>query len=156
MAQGFTPYSGGSFGNSPGDYSGAGSGASTNFAGGSSFSTTSTSGKSAKATSAPTLRLLPSFILGIIGVVLNAVITFGSHVATDTSYAVLAVLAWFLAGVLGISLLGWYFTENSRRKSAGSYFTVGWKKTLYWSTVALLLIAVVWSAVDIAQWAGKL
>lgn len=147
MAQGFTPYSGGSFGSSPGGFSGAGAG---------SFPATSNAPRTTKATTEPVFHLAPSLLLGVVGIVLNAVITFGDHVATDTTYGVLALIAWFLAGVLGISLLGWYFLEVNKRRGAGFYIKVGWKKAAAWVTFAVLSIAVLWSAIDIALWVGKL
>jgi hypothetical protein len=147
MAQGFTPYSGGSFGGSSGGSAGPGPGG--------PFPATTPS-RSTRASSEPVLHLLPSLVLGLVGIGLNAMLTFGDFVATDSSWAPWSFLAWFLAGVLGISLLGWYFTEVNKRKGAGFFTRVGWKKAVAGLTFAVLGVAVLWSAIDIAQWAGKL
>lgn len=148
MTQGFSPYPGDSFGVPSGSFPGADPGAAP--AAGSSGPRLS------RATSAPVLRLLPSLVCGVISLVLSVVITFGGHQATDTSFAVLAFVAWALAGVVGITALGWYFSEDNERRGSGLYLEVDWKRVLYWATVVVLVIAVIWSAVNIAQWAGKL
>ncbi|RSZ65136.1 hypothetical protein EAH68_03065 [Corynebacterium hylobatis] len=148
MAQGFTPYSGGSFGGPPGGSTGPGPGG--------QFSAAPTPSRSTKASSEPVLHLLPSLLLGLVGIGLNVMLTFGGFVATDSAWALWSFLAWFLAGVLGISLLGWYFTEVNRRKGAGFFTRVGWKRVVAVLTFAVLAVAVLWSAIDIAQWAGKL
>ncbi|WP_231598766.1 hypothetical protein [Corynebacterium occultum] len=101
-------------------------------------------------------RLAPSLILGLIGIILNAWLTFGSLVATDTTFGITAIVAWFLSGFLGVSCLGLYFSENNKRRASGFYSHVDWKKGIFYATVAALVIAVLWSAVDIALWAGKL
>lgn len=106
--------------------------------------------------SAPVHCLVPSLVLGLVGVVLNAVLTFGSSVATDTNFFVMAGLGWLLAGIAGVTLLGWYFTTDNKRRAAGFYTEIGWKKAVYYATMVVLVIAVVWSAVDIALWVGKL
>lgn len=148
MAQGFTPYSGGSFGGSRAGSTGPGPE--------SQFSAAPTPSRSTKASSEPVPRLLPSLILGLVGIGLNAMLTFGDFVATDSAWALWSFVAWFLSGVLGISLLGWYFLEVNRRRGAGFFIRVGWKKVVAGLTFAVLAIAVLWSAIDIAQWAGKL
>ncbi|QGU05582.1 hypothetical protein [Corynebacterium comes] len=108
-----------------------------------------------KATSQPVLHLLPSLVAGVIGLVLNGVLVFGDHVATDTAWGVIAIVAWAVAGVAGVTALGWYFTEINKRKGEGFFSTVGWKNLVAWLTYAVLLIAIMWSAFNIAQWVGK-
>lgn len=108
------------------------------------------------ASSAPVERLIPSLALGVIGILLNLWLTLGSPVATDTTFGVIALIAWVLSGVVGVSCLSLYFAENNRRRATGFYSRVDWKKGIFYATVAALLIAVVWSALDVALWAGKL
>lgn len=106
--------------------------------------------------SAPALLLLPSLLCGLIGLILNFVLLFGSAEATDTSFAVTAAISWALAVLLGIPLLALYFTEDNKRRGAGFYIEVDWKKVLYWSTIIALVAAVIFSAVHFALWVGKL
>lgn len=86
---------------------------------------------------------------------LNSWITFGPLVATDATFAIVAMVAWALAGVCGVLLIGKHMAEVNERKSSGFYTEIPWKRALFYLTAVILLIAVVWSAVDIAQWAGK-
>lgn len=148
MAQGFTPYSGGSFGGPQRDSTGPGPG--------SQFSAAPTPSRPTKVSSEPVSRLIPSLVLGLVGIGLNAMLTFGGFVATDSAWALWSFIAWILSGVLGITLLGWYFGEVNKRKGAGFFTRVGWKKGVANLTFVVLGIAVLWSAIDIAQWAGKL
>ena len=150
MTQGFTPYSGGSYGKSPGGFSPAGAGPSF---GPTTGGTTRATARAA--TSQPVSKLLPSLLTGIVGLVINAVLQFGDHVATDRMWGLLAMIAWAVAGVIGVTLLGGYFTEVNKRRGAGYYSTVGWRNTVAWVTYGTLLFAIIWSAFNIAQWVGK-
>lgn len=156
MSQGFSPYSGDSFGSPGGNFSGPYSGSSTHAP--SQFPGASGAGSSTslRAASAPVHCLIPSLVLGVIGVVLNAVITFGGSTATDTNFIIFAGLGWALAGIAGVTLLAWYFSTDNKRRAAGFYTEIGWKKAMYYATMVVLVTAVVWSAVDIALWVGKL
>lgn len=159
MSQGFSPYSGDSFGSPGGNFSGPNPEPPHRpVTGATAFKPTSSSGSagSFRAASAPVHCLIPSLVLGLIGVVLNAVITFGSATATDSIFAILAGLGWALAGIAGVTLLAWYFNTDNKRRGSGFYTEIGWKKAVYYATMAVLVIAVVWSAVDIALWVGKL
>lgn len=151
MTQGFSPYSGGSFGSPSEGFSAAAPTSST-----SAPPTGPVSSVSTRVESAPVARLLPSLALGLLSLGLSVLITFGSYEATDTSFAIFAFVSWAIAGILGISLLGWYFAENNRRRGESLYVDVGWKKAVYVITLVVLASAVVWSAINIAQWAGKL
>lgn len=156
MSQGFSPYSGDSFGSPGGNFSGSHPGPSPQPS--PQFSGTSGSGSSTslRSASAPVHCLVPSLVLGLLGVVLNAVITFGGSTATDTNFIIFAGLGWALAGIAGVTLLAWYFSTDNKRRAAGFYTEIGWKKAMYYATMVVLVIAVVWSAVDIALWVGKL
>lgn len=159
MSQGFSPYSGGSFGSPGGNFSGANpEPPSSPAAGAATFTPSSGSGGAGafRASSAPVHCLIPSLVLGLIGLVLNAVITFGPATATDSTFATFALLGWALAGLAGVTLLAWYFNADNDRRASGFYTEIGWKKAVYYATMVVLVIAVVWSAVDIALWAGKL
>lgn len=177
MSQGFPPFPGDTPGSSPGGFGGSNSGGfgggqgnPGGFGGSGGFGGFGGSGGDSgfnapdigastgprRATSAPVGRLIPSLVLGLIGVSLNAWLSFSSAVATDTSFGITAVIAWLLSGVLGIVCLGLYFTANDKQKATGFYSRIGWKKALLYFTAVVLLIAVVWSAIDIALWVGKL
>lgn len=105
--------------------------------------------------SAPTEWILPGLVLGLISLGLNAWITFGAPVATDNLFLIVAGIAWGLAGILSVLSIGKYMSAVNERKSTGFYTEVPWKKALFIATVILLVVAVVWSALDIALWAGK-
>ncbi|MGP6174663.1 hypothetical protein [Corynebacterium sp. A21] len=177
MSQGFPPFPGDTPESSPGGFGGSGTGGFGGAPGGfgspvgsggfggfggpgadSGFSAPATGAAtgSRRATSAPVGHLIPSLVLGLIGVMLNAWLSFSSTVATDTSFGIIAGVAWILSGLFGIICLGRYFTANAQRKATGFYSHIGWKKTLLYFTALVLLIAVVWSAIDIALWVGKL
>ena len=105
--------------------------------------------------SAPTEWILPGLVLGLISLGINAWITFGVPVATDNLFGIVAGIAWVLAGILGVPSIGKYMSAVNDRKSTGFYSEVPWKKVLFTATVVLLVAAVLWSALDIALWAGK-
>lgn len=102
------------------------------------------------------LALAPSMVMAALSLVLSATITLGSFTPTEFMFRVLSVVAWLAAGIFGITLLGLYFNEDNRRRAKGFYSVIGWKVTLYWVTVGALLVGILWSAVEIGQWVGKL
>ncbi|WP_084563050.1 hypothetical protein [Corynebacterium aquilae] len=106
--------------------------------------------------SAPVHLLLPSLILGIAAIVTCAYLDFGPHTATDQAYKTFSTIAWFVSGIIGVSLVGVYFIADNRRRAESFYSYIGWKTALYWLTCAALTGGVLWSAIDIAQWVGKL
>lgn len=106
--------------------------------------------------SAPVVWVAAGLALGLLGIGLNAWLTFGSLVATDGLFLVIAGIAWGLAGVLGALLIGQHMTEVNKRKASGLYMEDTGKKVLFNITAVLLVIAVIWSAWDIALWVGKL
>lgn len=106
--------------------------------------------------SAPVVSLVPSLVLAVISLVLSSVITFSSMGPTDSSYRVMSLVAWAAAGVIGITAMSLYFIADTKRRALGFYQIVSWKQAVYFATVALLFVAVVWSAVEIGLWVGKL
>lgn len=113
------------------------------------------SGGGGRLQSAPVQFLLPGLILAVASIGLNAWITFGAAVATDGSFFITAGIAWALAGIAGVVSVGWYLAKLNERKAEGFYTDIPWKKMILYVTVILLIGAVVWSAFDIALWAGK-
>ena len=81
---------------------------------------------------------------------------FSSLREIDTTWGVLSGIAWLLAGVLGVSALGLYFTKNTQVKAEGPYQEIGWKQGLFYATLAVLIIAGVLSAILFALWVGRL
>lgn len=159
MSHGFSPNSGGSYGSpdggfaSPSQRPAGGPGASP-----AGFGVPSPAGGSGarRTTSAPVHCLIPSLVLAVVAVIINAWLTFGPATATEGLFAALAAVAWGLAGVLGVTALSWYFITDNKRRGAGFYTEIGWKKLLFAITAAGLIIGVVWSAIDFALWVGKL
>lgn len=106
-------------------------------------------------TSAPHALLLPSLILALIALIIDAVVGFGPLRSIDTQWGVLTGIAWALSGIVGVSALGLYFTKNTEARANGLYEIVGWKQTLFYATVAVLVIAVVMSSIMFALWFGR-
>lgn len=108
-----------------------------------------------KTTSAPHTLLLPSLILALVSLILDAIVGFGPLRSIDTQWGVLTGVAWALSGIVGVSALGLYFTKNTEARANGLYEIVGWKQTLFYATIAALAIAVVISSVMFALWFGR-
>ena len=106
--------------------------------------------------SAPVHLLLPSLVLGIAAMSICAYLDFGPHTATDQAYKTFSVIAWFIAGIIGVGLVGVYFIADTHRRAESFYSFIGWKTALYWCTCAVITGGVIWSAIDIAHWVGKL
>lgn len=163
---------GGGFGGQPGGFGGPAGGTSGGFGGGSpsaSFgggaksspgsrfgSSPGGSGGGGRLQSAPVVWVAVGLALGLIGIGLNAWLSFGSLVATDGLFLVIAGIAWGLAGVVGALVIGMHMTEVNKRKATGFYTEDTGKKVLFNIAAVLLVIAVIWSAWDIALWMGKL
>lgn len=100
--------------------------------------------------------LVPGLVLGVAAVVMTLILLFGSISPVSGTYAGMAFGAWALAGLLGVSSLAFYFSEDTRRRANGMYSIVGWKQGLYWATLAVLFIAIILSSLCIALWVGRL
>lgn len=122
----------------------------------SSLTGTTTSVGQLSKNSAPVLNLVPSLILAVVSVLLSGFLTLGAITPTDGLYRVLSSVAWAAAGLLGITSMSFFFIADTKRRAQGLYLVISWKQLMYYATVALLLIAVVWSAVEIGLWVGKL
>lgn len=106
--------------------------------------------------SAPVLNLVPSLVLAIVSVLLSGFLTFSSITPTDGLYRILSLTAWGAAGLIGITAMSLFFLADTKRRAQGFYQVVSWKQMMYYATTALLFIAVVWSAIEIGLWVGKL
>lgn len=106
--------------------------------------------------SAPATWLVPGLALGVIALVMTAILLLGDISPISGTYAGMAFGAWALAGLVGVSSLAFYFSEDTRRRANGMYSIVGWKQGLYWATLAVLLIAIILSSLCIALWVGRL
>ena len=106
-------------------------------------------------TSAPVARLVPSLVMGVISVVLSVFLFLSSTTATDSSYLPLTLVAWVLAGVLGIGALGVYFKGDADARASGMFVSVGWKEALYWATIVVLGLGVLLSAIHAGLYVGK-
>ncbi|MDN8594035.1 MULTISPECIES: hypothetical protein [unclassified Corynebacterium] len=115
-----------------------------------------TGSSTAEPSSAPTTWLVPGLVLGVAAVVMTLILLFGSISPVSGTYAGMAFGAWALAGLLGVSSLAFYFSEDTRRRANGMYSIVGWKQGLYWATLAVLFIAIILSSLCIALWVGRL
>ncbi|MBI9001747.1 hypothetical protein M0E87_00810 [Corynebacterium sp. CCM 9185] len=102
------------------------------------------------------MNLVPSLILAVASLGLSGVITFSSIAPTDFSYRTMSLVAWAAAGIVGVTAMSFYFIADTKRRALGFYQIVGWKQAMYFVTMALLFVAVVWSAVEIGLWVGKL
>lgn len=106
-------------------------------------------------TSAPVARLVPSLVMGVISVVLSVFLFLSSTTATDSSYLPLTLVAWVLAGVLGIGALGMYFKGDADARASGMFVSIGWKEALYWATIVVLGLGVLLSAIHAGLYVGK-
>lgn len=109
-----------------------------------------------RSTSAPLQALIPSMVMALVSLVLSATITFGDFTPTEFFFRVFSVTAWAAAGVFGVTMLGLFFNADNRKRAEGFYSVLGWKSAVYWATVGGLLLGIVWSAIEIGQWVGKL
>ena len=105
---------------------------------------------------APTTWLVPGLALGVVALVMTLILLLGNISPVSGTYAGMAFGAWALAGLLGVSSLAFYFSEDTRRRANGMYSIVGWKQGLYFATLAVLLIAIILSSLCIALWVGRL
>lgn len=106
--------------------------------------------------SAPATWLVPGLVLGVAALVMTLILLLGNISPVSGTYAGMAFGAWALAGLLGVSSLAFYFSEDTRRRANGMYSIVGWKQGLYFATLAVLLIAIILSSLCIALWVGRL
>ncbi len=103
---------------------------------------------SALAVSRPPLPLLWAALgLAVVGGVLAAV-------AGGTPW--LAVTAWVLAGPAAFATLGAYSTADTRQRARSVYAAPPWLRTAYRVTAVVAVLAVVVTAVRIAEWVGRL
>ncbi|MFP7365983.1 hypothetical protein SFC07_09455 [Corynebacterium callunae] len=107
-------------------------------------------------TKAPIKKLIPSLVFALLGIGLNIWLIFSDIVATDTAFLIVSGAAWGLAGIFGISMLSWYFNGLNEARANGIFVDESARKAFFYVTAIALLIAVLWSAFNIAQFFGKL
>ncbi|MDO5752287.1 hypothetical protein [Arthrobacter sp.] len=113
---------------------------------GSSFNTGS-AGEPLRPTGAPVIWLLGSMAAAVIALVLA--LGFGGVPA-------LTVAAWVLAGPVAIALVAVYSFRDTKARTAALYSSSGSATWLYRVAIMLSLVAVVVSALRIADWVGRI
>ncbi|MFB9164010.1 MULTISPECIES: hypothetical protein [Arthrobacter] len=72
------------------------------------------------------------------------------------STAAFAIGAWILAGPIAIALVAVFSIQDTRARTAALYSSSGFVSWLYRGAIVLSLIAVVISALKIADWVGRI
>ena len=68
----------------------------------------------------------------------------------------LAIIAWVLAGPLGIGMLAFFTTSDLKARSGAVYLASSWVRPLYWASLVLCLAGAMVAAWKIAEWVGRL
>ncbi|WP_018023265.1 hypothetical protein [Corynebacterium ulceribovis] len=105
--------------------------------------------------SGPWSWVIAAMVAAVLGLILGLVAHFGPFTATDTSYLVLAVIGWALAGIATFVLLGVYLTEDTKRQSEGPYIGIYGQIVTYRAAAGIGLVAVVVTAIEIALSVSK-
>ncbi len=79
----------------------------------------------------------------------------GATLAWVTSTLPLAIVGWFLAGPLGLSLAIWYTNRENDRKASGRLLTPGWLPPTRIAALVLCLAAVILAAIRVAIGIGR-
>jgi hypothetical protein len=95
----------------------------------------------------PLQWLWAALAAGLVGLALAAV---------DTDHAVLTVIAWLITGPVAFGLLSTFTSADTRQRARALYVSPTWAPMAYWVVTALVLLAVVGSALRIAEWVGRL
>jgi hypothetical protein len=69
---------------------------------------------------------------------------------------VIAAVCWAAAGPLAVGLVAHYSVADTRQQARVVYTRGAWATPLYWTTVVIVLAAVIACAWRIADWAGRL
>lgn len=92
---------------------------------------------------APLLWLVPA-VLGAIGGALLATLLPPSWWSL--------VLGWALAGPVGVAFLTLFVNRDLKARSASFYVTTKASAVVYWGAVVLVVVAVIWTAIQLADW----
>lgn len=68
----------------------------------------------------------------------------------------IAIVAWALAGPVGIGMLAVFTTSDLKARAGAVYLAQGWVRPLYWVCVVLCLAGAMVAAWKIAEWVGRL
>lgn len=86
-------------------------------------------------------------VAGAVGLVLGALGSEG---------LIFAVIGWVIAGPIGIGLAGAYGLFNARAATQPWYGEPTWCRVLYWTSMVLVVVAVVVCALRIALFIGRM
>jgi hypothetical protein len=67
-----------------------------------------------------------------------------------------AVVGWFLAGPVGLTLLAWFVNRDNRARSRGVYLAPSWITAAYVAAFLACLLCVLLAAVRVAWGFGRL
>lgn len=98
-------------------------------------------------TAAPVIWLYASFAASVVAMAVALV--FGGTAA-------FAIGAWVLAGPIAIALVAVFSIQDTRARTAAMYSSSSFVTWLYRGAIVLSLIAVIISALKIADWVGRL
>lgn len=99
----------------------------------------------------PAIGRTPLFLLGIAcGVAVLGVVL--AYVATGP----LLLLGWLLAGPIAFGVLAWFVNRDTRQRAFPVYGESALYGPLYWGSIVVAAVAVLASALPLAQWVAKL
>jgi len=97
--------------------------------------------------SPPVIWLIAAIGVGIVAAVLSAL--FGSAI-------IVAGLAWFAAGPVAIGLLGLFILRDTKESAKPFYARPSSTTLFYYGALVAAFVGIIVSALQIANWAGRL
>lgn len=80
----------------------------------------------------------------------------GCALAWISNLIPVAVVGWFLAGPVGLTLLAWFVNRDNRARSRGVYLAPSWLTAAYLGSFAMILLCVLGTALRLAWGFGRL
>jgi len=105
-----------------------------------------------RAGSPPLLWLAAAFVSAALGLVIVLL----RHDPGTGSVPYFAFTSWVLAGPVAIGLLAVFLTKDTNARARALYAAPAWVPWAYRAVLLVALVAIVLSAIHIADWAGRL
>ena len=105
-----------------------------------------------RAGSPPLLWLAAAFISATLGLIIVLVL----HDPGTGNVPYFAFISWVLAGPAAIGLLAIFLTKDTNARARALYAAPAWVPWAYRAVLLVALVAIVLSAIRIADWAGRL
>ncbi len=62
------------------------------------------------------------------------------------------ILGWALAGPIGVAFLTLFVNRDIKARSASLYVKTKASTVVYWGAVVVVVVAVIWTAIQLADW----